>query len=254
MGGNCCKDANEETKEPIFLPGDDHDGNSVPDPNPLPPKNKPGDPLNPPRYPNDPTNGGNNSEQSETKRIQQQLRETAEAERQRILREEQMRLDSIISDAARDMVPLGGGANMGGGGGYADGHGLGGGIVGHSVGGVGTCYDPGHAASIKQDLLTQGQGMGNSFVLDLHAAYTDMDDTDNASVDGRLAILVSGRNQIPPTTIEDGIAAVEVLTRRIDFTDGMEFLEDAAERFLASVICSKEGLFQDVGPIVENLP
>ena len=67
------------------------------------------------------------------------------------------------------------------------------------------------------------------------------------------------------------MAAVKKLTRRVDFTDRlrklhvrydeggaggnkMELLEDAAERFLACVIPTKEVLFQDVGPIVENLP
>ena len=182
----------------------------------------------------------------------------AEAERQRALREEQARLELIVSTAGRDMVALHG---RGGGGSANSLSALG----SHGGGGSGMAYyDAGYAASVAQELLQSGGGGGG-----LHALFMEME-LDAASDEEKsstktLLRMVQGR--IPNSCVADGMNAVEVLSQRIDLREALAgsgnsgvgndidfFLEDVAESFLASVLSTKGRLFQGLAPIVENLP
>jgi len=279
MGNLCeaCKDAKEKSKPSSILRESSNFSNGILiDPSSSTTAKPIGSSASDNKLTKSPTNNGSNTtggNGAETLLLQHQ-RAQAEVERQRALREEQERLESIILTAGRDMVPLDGGEGGGFGG---IGNGLGGGNFCGGGGGGGVCramtyYDPAYTASITQDLMNNQVNGGFE---GLHVLYQKMEENSH-----KLTNIVLGQNQLPKTCVENGVSAIEVLSEKIDFTqssrgimryddflggggsgsgnggggDEMEYFEDVAESFLASVLCTKEALFQDIGPIVENLP
>ena len=247
MGGKCCKESHEASKQPIFEPNIVADiitdkPQSLIQPksqrtNPRPSLNRTN--QNHKKNTNKPKRNGRNQVLNET---QHQKQKQVKAERKSILKEEKKRLESIVEDMERDMVGF-----------KSD-------TIGNITDQTIPYYDLVRATSTEQNLLK------DDCVFELEAAYRDFDNkeiitNDNTSAEeGFLARMVSGRNKLPPTTVANGIDAVEELSRPMDLfndmeTGGntMEVLEIEAERFLASVIPSKESLFQDVEPIVEHL-
>lgn len=181
----------------------------------------------------------NNLQSMDAKLAQQQAAEREE--RQRELEKEQNRLEEIVALAGRDMVPLvsRGGGSMTSLSSRGSSHGLGG------------YYDPGYASLIMHDLqrtlseynqkLAEQESMktigsGHHAISPFHKKYTS----------------------IPETSIIDGRDAIDVLSsddksrRRIEVENDLD-LEDMAETFVASVLCTKERLLKDIGPIVENV-
>jgi len=245
MGNICqsCKDAKEKSKQSSVFQDHSDRSNSVL--------------IDPTRgiVPSESTNKLPKS--SSTNAVANAKEVILEAERQKVLEhEEQARLESIVLTANRDMV------------GFVNGNGLINGNFGSGGGRAMTYYDPVYAASISQDLISSQVNGG----FNLDEQYQNIEDNSC-----KLTALVLGQNQIPKSCVENGVSAIEVLSERIDFTDclrgimryddllsgggsgarsgggdEMEYFEDVAESFLAS--CTKEGLFQDAGPIVENLP
>lgn len=200
----------------------------------------------------------------------------AEAERQRALQEEQARLALIVSTAGRDMISLssrsgglvGSGCNL---------------VASMNVGGSngGIYYDPAYAATVAQELIHGHEGKG------LLALSKDIES--NEDLKKEMSSLVVGTVPVDKTCVEDGMGAVQVLSSRINYSEDLKatfisqqsrdgvsngsgsgtiitggtggnfedmdlYFEDIAERFLSSALCTKERLFQGVGPIVENLP
>ena len=174
------------------------------------------------------------------------LRESlaAEAERQRALREEQARLELIVSTAGRDMVPVGrtrdapghhgAGAGGGGGGGY---------------------YDPAYAAAAAQEIHSGGTLGSGHLQSEVRSVVL------KCLVDGRIPRTVLPAND--PGAILDTLGrgrwdGVELGRRGGPGGCGGEdpeiFFDDLAEGYLNRMVPTKEALFRGVGQIVENLP
>jgi hypothetical protein len=147
-------------------------------------------------------------------------REMAHAEadrRHKALREEQARLERIVSEAGRDMVAISRGAGS---------------------------YDPAYAAAVARDLQEHRGAVMN---LPIPAAPSQIPPT--ALADTTLIIEMLGRSRW------DGIElGTRGGPGGCGGEDPLIFFDDLAESYLSEVLPAKETLFQGVGPIVENLP
>jgi hypothetical protein len=147
-------------------------------------------------------------------------RELAQAEadrRNKALREEQARLERIVSEAGRDMVAISRGAGS---------------------------YDPAYAAAVARDLQEHRGAVMN---LPIPAIPSQIPPT--ALADTTLIIEMLGRSRW------DGIElGTRGGPGGCGGEDPLIFFDDVAESYLSEVLPAKETLFQGVGPIVENLP
>ena len=165
----------------------------------------------------------------------------AEAERQRALREEQARLELIVSAAGRDMVPVAGqrGPTEGGGGGAS--------------------FDPAYAAAVAAELV---------------GLHGDLGPLSDPALGGQVDEVLARspvRGRMPRSALPAGDPAAVVDALLGARWDGIELgkrggaggcggedpnyvFDDTAEQFLDSVVPTRSKLFQSIGPIVENLP
>jgi len=137
-------------------------------------------------------------------------------ERHRAYQNEQARLELIVSEVGQNMVTIGRARDS-------------------------AYYDQAHAANVTQNLRK------NSFLLSKNLNGL------SCAIEGGLGLAGAGVN---------ASSVLELLSKGrwegIDLgqrgVDPDFFLDDCAESFLASVLPTKECLFQGVGQIVENLP
>lgn len=172
-------------------------------------------------------------------RVEQELLERQRA----IIREEQSRLERIVSTAGREMVAIA----------RRDGY-----------------YDPGHAARMAADLQRRplpklddrswlGGRLPPSAAAEERAVLTELsdvrtgsgDDDGNDDDDGG----GSGRRKGTEFWGSHGNGGEVVVTDGDDNNNGHRFLfDDCAESFLGYLLPTKERLCQGTGQVVENLP
>ena len=153
----------------------------------------------------------------------------AEAERHRALREEQARLELIVSAAGRDMVP---------------------------VGRRDAAFDPAYAAAVHAEMTQRGGAMGDqSIPHEVNGAMV------SKPVRGRMP-----RSALPPgdfTAVLDALSksrweGIELGKRGglggCGGEDPNYYFDDVAESFLDACVPTRAKLFQGTAPIVENLP
>uniref|UniRef100_A0A6S8Z7J7 Uncharacterized protein n=1 Tax=Ditylum brightwellii TaxID=49249 RepID=A0A6S8Z7J7_9STRA len=154
-----------------------------------------------------------------------------ELERQRALREEQARLDSIVSTAGRDMVPVARGTAV---------------PMGY--------YDPSYAHASAQALVERG-------MIHLCDQYGDQKEVAVAGWVPRSAlppgdptsvveVLSRGRwHGIHLDKLGDTVGVTSASADHPEYA-----MDELCETFLAEVVPTKDKLFQGCLPIVENLP
>lgn len=229
MGNVCCGEKDEKSKKSAFVAGDSEHEDVLTSPLARSASEHPDASISPA--------GASGPAGEESEEAQREKREylAAEAERQRALREEQARLELIVSTAGRDMIPVGrrdGGPMSGAAGGY---------------------YDPAYAAAAAQEIHSSGA---------LSAVSEEV-----------MATLAKCQlnGQVPPSAIPAGDAGalldalvggrwegIELGTRGglggCGGEDPEIFFDDLAEGYLDRVVPTRETLFRGVGSIVENLP
>mmetsp|Transcript_33163 Transcript_33163/g.72721 ORF Transcript_33163/g.72721 Transcript_33163/m.72721 type:complete len:231 (-) Transcript_33163:87-779(-) len=153
----------------------------------------------------------------------------AEAERHRALREEQARLELIVSAAGRDMVPVGRRDNA---------------------------FDPAYAAAVHAELTQRGGAMSNENI---------SNEVTNAMVHCPVRGKIP-KSALPPgdfATVLDALSksrweGIELGKRGGEGGCGGEdpnyFFDDVAESFLDACVPTRAKLFQGTLPVVENLP
>ena len=153
----------------------------------------------------------------------------AEAERHRALREEQARLELIVSAAGRDMVP---------------------------VGRRDAAFDPAYAAAVHAEMTTRGGAMSD------HSIPHEV----NGSMVSKPVVGRMPESALPPG---DFAAVLDALSKSrwegIELgkrgglggcggEDPNYYFDDVAESFLDACVPTRAKLFQGTAPIAENLP
>mmetsp|Transcript_50737 Transcript_50737/g.152808 ORF Transcript_50737/g.152808 Transcript_50737/m.152808 type:complete len:229 (-) Transcript_50737:354-1040(-) len=228
MGNVCCGEKDEKSKKPAFVSGESEHEDGLASSHARSASDHPDASISP-------SGAGPAGEDTEEALREKREYLAAEAERQRALREEQARLELIVSTAGRDMVPVGrrdGGPMSGAAGGY---------------------YDPAYAAAAAQEIHSSGAlgTVGDEVMATL--AKCDL----------------NGR--VPSSAIPAGDASALMEALGCGRWEGIElgtrgglggcggedpeiFFDDLAEGYLDRVVPTRETLFRGVGSIVENLP
>eukprot|EP00591_Stephanopyxis_turris_P005646 CAMPEP_0195507694 /NCGR_PEP_ID=MMETSP0794_2-20130614/1089_1 /TAXON_ID=515487 /ORGANISM="Stephanopyxis turris, Strain CCMP 815" /LENGTH=237 /DNA_ID=CAMNT_0040634457 /DNA_START=88 /DNA_END=801 /DNA_ORIENTATION=- len=193
----------------------------------------------------DPIHTNNNDQEKNLSDQRKQGQIDAEIERQRAMREEQARLDCIVTTAGRDMVSVN----------RRDGY-----------------YDPGYAAAVAQNLRKNGVLASLPLSTDSNSTFIQPSQHQEHANNAKSAIQRSSNlfgGKVPNSAVRNLGEVTELLSR--GRWEGIElgqkgyglggcggedpdfYLDDCAEGFLAMMVPTKER-FQGLGPIVQNLP
>lgn len=229
MGNVCCGEKDEKSKKSAFVSGESEHDDVLSSSHARSASDYPDASISASGV------GGPAGEESEEALREKREFLAAEAERQRALREEQARLELIVSTAGRDMIPVGrrdGGPMSGASGGY---------------------YDPAYAAAAAQEIHSSGAlgAVGEEVMATLAKCH----------LNGRVppsAVPVGGAGEIMEALARGRWEGIELGTRGglggCGGEDPEIFFDDLAEGYLDRVVPTRETLFRGVGSIVENLP